>query len=116
MFRPTAGAQIGGSQLEQSDRVPAPSQVGPLPVGLVAAPGGPAAAPSGDLLLMQMLQQMQRQEQQQIQMQQQMQAAQKAQTQLLTLLTQQIQRPQGAAQLVAVPQRPGNHRPYTGGL
>ena len=57
----------------------------------------------------QMQQQMQRQEEQQIQMQQQMQAAQDAQTQLLTLLAQQMQQPQGAAESVAVP-------PPSGGL
>ena len=110
MARPTATAQVGGTQLEQprKERVTAPSQAEPLPAGLVAASSGQAAPPSGDLLL-QMLHQMQRQEQQQRQMQQQMQAAQEAQTQLLTLLAQQMQQggaqqmQQGAAQLVAAP-------------
>ena len=83
--RPTATAQVGGTQLEQprKERVTAPSQAEPLPVGLVAASGSQAAPSSNDLLL-QMLQQ-------QRQMQQQMQAAQEAQTQLLTLLAQQMQ-------------------------
>ena len=108
--RPTATAQVGGTQLEQprKERVTAPSQAEPLPAGLVAASSGQAAPPSGDLLL-QMLHQMQRQEQQQRQMQQQMQAAQEAQTQLLTLLEQKMQQgaaqqmQQGTAQLVAAP-------------
>ena len=85
--RPTAADQVGGSQLEQPgrERVTAPNQAKLLPAGLVAAPGGQAAPPPGDLLL-QVLQQMQRQEQQQIQMQQKMQAAKEAQTQIITLL------------------------------
>ena len=92
--RPTATAQVGGTQLEQprKERVTAPSQAEPLPAGLVAASSS-QAAPSSNNLLLQMLQQ-------QRQMQQQMQAAQEAQllTQLLTLLAQEMQQSQGAAQ------------------